>query len=293
MCATCGCGEDPDIRLIAFSPGTSDHEHEHSHAHPHDHTHTDGHTHPHDHDHTAADGQFASDNPVGRELLLEQQLLAKNDLSAERNRGWFEGRGIFAINMMSSPGSGKTTILERTIREIGEEVGLSVIEGDQETPFDAERIRAAGRPVVQINTGVGCHLDADMVARALRMLDPGLGSTVFIENVGNLVCPAMFDLGEQDRVVVASVTEGADKPLKYPHMFRDARLVLVNKIDLLPYVDFQMETFERAVKLINPVAEVLPLSATRGDGCDAWYGWIRERQSGLGAATTGLVAREP
>jgi hydrogenase nickel incorporation protein HypB len=291
MCATCGCGEDSDIRLIAFSPGTSDHEHEHSHAHPHDHTHTDDHTHPHDHDHSPADLHLAGDSPVSHELLLEQQLLAKNDLAAERNRGWFDGRGIFAINMMSSPGSGKTTILERTIREVGEEVGLSVIEGDQETPFDAERIRAAGRPVVQINTGVGCHLDADMVARALRMLDPGFGSTVFIENVGNLVCPAMFDLGEQDRVVVASVTEGADKPLKYPHMFRDASLVLVNKVDLLPYVDFQVETFQRAVKMINPVAQVLPLSATRGDGCDAWYGWIRERQSGQvspGANRTGL-----
>lgn len=210
---------------------------------------------------------------VNRVIVLEQKVLARNDDLAERNRAWLAARDIIAVNLMSSPGSGKTTLLERTIREVGGAV--SVIEGDQETEFDADRIRATGAPVVQVNTGAGCHLDADMVARALRVLDPSPGSLVFVENVGNLVCPALFDLGEQTRAVVMSVTEGADKPLKYPHMFRTADVIVLNKTDLLPYVDFDTARFTHSVSHVNPQARVISLSATRGDGVAEWYDWLR------------------
>ena len=206
-------------------------------------------------------------------VVLEQKVLARNDDLAERNREWLAAREVAAVNLMSSPGSGKTTLLERTIRELGGAV--SVVEGDQETSFDADRIRATGAPVVQVNTGAGCHLDADMLARALRDLDPAPGSVVFVENVGNLVCPALFDLGERCRVVVMSVTEGADKPLKYPHMFRTADVVLLNKTDLLPYVDFDTAGFTAAVGRVNAHAQVIGVSATRGDGVHDWYGWLR------------------
>ena len=204
-------------------------------------------------------------------VTLEQRVLAKNDHLAGHNRQWLAERDLLAINLMSSPGSGKTTLLERTARV----VPVHVIEGDQETLFDAERIQATGRPAVQINTGAGCHLDASMVAEALRRLDPPVGAVVLIENVGNLVCPALFDLGEHARVVITSVTEGADKPLKYPHMFRTADVVVLNKIDLLPYVDFDLGRFGEAVSLVNPTAVVLRTSATRGDGVDGWLEWLR------------------
>jgi hydrogenase nickel incorporation protein HypB len=222
----------------------------------------DGHDHPHPHEHEP-----------GRTVLLEQKVLARNDELAARNRAWLAGRGILAVNLMSSPGSGKTTLLERTVRELGG--GVAVVEGDQETAFDADRIRATGSPVVQVNTGSGCHLDADMVAAALRALDPAAGSVVFVENVGNLVCPALFDLGEGARAVVMSVTEGADKPLKYPHMFRTADVVLLNKVDLLPYVDFDPAAFTAALARVLPDPTVLPVSATRGDGMAAWLDWVR------------------
>jgi len=201
---------------------------------------------------------------------LEQRVLAKNDHLAGHNRQWLADRSVLAINLMSSPGSGKTTLLERTARALP----VHVIEGDQETLFDAERIQATGRPAVQINTGAGCHLDASMVADALRRLDPPAGGVVLIENVGNLVCPALFDLGEHARVVITSVTEGADKPLKYPHMFRTADLVLLNKIDLLPYVDFDTHRFTDAVHTVNPAASIHQTSATRGDGIDGWLDWL-------------------
>src|SRR6185312_3355888 len=202
MCATCGCA--------GHEPG-----HDHDHPHPHDHDHE--HTHDHDDGHTHA-------------VRIERDLLAKNDHLAGHNRSWLAERGILAVNLVSSPGAGKTTLLEATIRALGAELGLSVIEGDQATEHDAARIRAAGAPAVQVNTGAGCHLDADMIARALASLAPRPRSVVLIENVGNLVCPALFDLGERAKVVVASVTEGDDKPLKYPYMFREASLVLLNKV---------------------------------------------------------------
>lgn len=272
MCATCGCGEDATPRVYAVDvPSAQAHDHPNGHEHGSGHSHGDAHTHPHEH------GEGHSHAP---ELIsLEQNLLAKNDLLAERNRGWLAGRKVRALNMMSSPGAGKTTLLVRTLTELGDRLQAGVIEGDQETSLDADRIRAAGRPVVQINTGAGCHLDADMLRRGLDTLDPSVGSTVFIENVGNLVCPALFDLGEAAKVVVVSVTEGDDKPLKYPHMFTAADLVIINKSDLLPYVEFDVDECLRRIRHLNAHAQFLVLSATTGDGIAAWYGWLEGRTS--------------
>jgi hydrogenase nickel incorporation protein HypB len=207
-------------------------------------------------------------------LPLEERLLARNAAFAADNRAWFRGRGILALNLVSSPGSGKTTLLVRTIRDLARRLPISVIEGDQETSRDAERIRAAGAPSVQINTGTACHLDAHGVGHALGGLAPAAGSCVVIENVGNLICPGLFDLGEEKRVLVASVTEGEDKPLKYPHLFRSADLVLLNKMDLLPHVEFDVDRFDAFVREVNPRAARLRVSATRGDGLEAWYEWI-------------------
>jgi hydrogenase nickel incorporation protein HypB len=250
MCATCGCGDDGVVITLAGNG-----HHDHSHTHTDHHHHDDGHTHT-------------------ETISLEQKVLQKNDLLAEQNRTWLAERGVLALNVTSSPGAGKTTLLERTIRELKGDRPVAVIEGDQETLLDAERIRSAGARAVQVNTGAGCHLDADMVHRALHALDPASGSLLFIENVGNLVCPALFDLGEQSKVVVISVTEGADKPLKYPHMFAAAGLVIVNKIDLLPYVDFDLDKCASYASSVNPGVNILPLSATTGDGVPAWYDWI-------------------
>jgi len=177
---------------------------------------------------------------------------------------------------MSSPGSGKTTLLVRTLRDLKADVPVAVIEGDQETLLDADRIHATGAPVVQVNTGAGCHLDADMMRRALDNLDPSDGSLLFVENVGNLVCPAMFDLGEAAKVVVISVTEGDDKPLKYPQMFAGADLLIINKSDLLPYVDFDVPACTANARLVNPDLQVLLVSATTGEGLDSWYRWLRQ-----------------
>lgn len=208
-------------------------------------------------------------------IEIEQAVLAKNDHLAEHNREWLAERSIAAVNLMSSPGAGKTTLLERTIREHGTGRPIAVIEGDQETVLDAERIRSAGAKAVQINTGSGCHLDAMMVHRGLEALEPDDGDLVFLENVGNLVCPALFDLGEVKKVVVISVTEGDDKPLKYPHMFAAADLVVVNKTDLLPYVDFDVGRCEKDARSLNPDVEWLPMSVRTGDNLDAWYRWLR------------------
>jgi hydrogenase nickel incorporation protein HypB len=265
MCATCGCSGTAVVRLIPADHEHADHEH-------------DGHGHRHeDHEH---EGQQHGGRGHERTVELQQKVLAKNDRLAEANRDWLRQRDVLAINLMSSPGAGKTTLLERTAAELVGQVAISVIEGDQAAALDATRIRAAGCRVVQINTGVGCHLDAEMVAEGLRVLDPPAGSVVVIENVGNLVCPALFDLGEQARVVLASVTEGADKPVKYPHMFRQADLVLVTKTDLLPYVDFDTERHAADVKSLSPGAEMLQLSATTGAGMPEWYAWLHRRALG-------------
>jgi hydrogenase nickel incorporation protein HypB len=181
--------------------------------------------------------------------------------------------------LMSGPGAGKTTLLERTICDLRDELAISVIEGDQETVNDAERIRATGCRVVQINTSTGCHLDAVMLATGLQQLDPPANSTVLIENVGNLVCPALFDLGEQSRVVIASVTEGDDKPVKYPHMFRQSDVMILNKIDLLPYVPFDVDRCLNYARQVNPHIRVIQVSALRGDGLEEWYDWLRQRSS--------------
>ncbi|MBU8813082.1 hydrogenase nickel incorporation protein HypB [Mycolicibacterium goodii] len=257
MCATCGCGGDDgtDGTSGAVITGQQSHRHEHQHQHQHQHEHT---------------------GPT-ETVTLEQRVLAKNDRLAEQNRDRLTARGVLALNITSSPGAGKTTLLERTIRDLGKTHPIAVIEGDQETLLDADRIRAAGACAVQINTGAGCHLDAAMVRRALDTLDPAPGSLLFIENVGNLVCPALFDLGENHKVVVISVTEGTDKPLKYPHMFAAADLVILNKIDLLPYVDFDIDTCCGYAQSVNPGIMILQTSATRGDGLAGWYDWLGAR----------------
>jgi hydrogenase nickel incorporation protein HypB len=272
MCATCGCSDGAVLQL--FPADHAGHEHAgHEHAgrehagREHAGREHAGHSHL-SHEFAVADG---------RTILLEQKVLAKNDRLADLNREWLRQRSVLAVNLMSSPGAGKTTLLERTAREMAGMMAISVIEGDQAGALDAERIRSAGCGVVQINTGAGCHLNAEMVAEGLRMLDPPSGSVVVIENVGNLVCPALFDLGEEARVVLASVTEGDDKPVKYPHMFRRADLVLVSKVDLLPYVDFDRKRHAAYVRGASPNALMLHTSATTGAGMQEWYAWLRRR----------------
>jgi len=275
MCATCGCDGDAGVRV--HGPGGLAQDHGAGRPRDARHDHDTGHQHDagHQHDTGPAD-DHGHDDGASRTVVLQQKVLAKNDRLAGRNRAWLRERGILAVNLMSSPGAGKTTLLERTAREAGAGLGLTVIEGDQETTLDAGRIESAGAAVVQINTGAGCHLDAAMVARGLAALDPRPGSVLVIENVGNLVCPALFDLGEQARVVIASVTEGADKPLKYPQMFRAADLVLLSKVDLLPYLDFDTARHAADLKSVSPRAEILPVSATTGEGVSAWYDWLRQ-----------------
>jgi len=273
VCATCGCSGSAVVQLLPAGAdrGLAAHGHVHDPGHEDDHSHD--HSHGHDSGHVHVQDQAADD----RTVVLQQKVLAKNDQLAQRNREWLRARGVLAVNLMSSPGAGKTTLLERTARELAGKLSISVIEGDQETALDGERIQAAGAAVVQINTGAGCHLDAAMVAEGLRALDPPGGSIVVIENVGNLVCPALFDLGEEARVVISSVTEGADKPVKYPNMFRQADLVLLNKTDLLPYVDFDAQRHASDLRKISPGAMMVALSATTGEGIQAWYDWLRRR----------------
>ncbi len=259
MCGICGCGVSKD----------HDHGHEAEHGHGHEHGHGDDHDHDHGHGH--------GDAAQARIVALEHDLLAHNDELAGENRKWLDRRRAFAINLVSSPGAGKTSLLERTLHDQGAQLRACVVEGDQETECDAERIRATGRPVLQVNTGAVCHLDASMVSRALSTLDPPVGATVFIENVGNLVCPALFDLGEHERVVVFSVTEGDDKPLKYPHMFRSATALVLSKIDLLPYVPFDLARCLDNVRAVNGELEMMCLSNTTGEGFDAWLDWLRAR----------------
>ena len=221
------------------------------------------------------DGQ---DHVHGKRIVdVEQDILHQNNLLAERNRGYFEAKNILALNLVSSPGSGKTTLLERTLIDLKGQLEFCVIEGDQQTTNDADRIHATGTKVTQINTGKGCHLDAQMISHALQGLKPKSDSIMFIENVGNLVCPAMFDLGEKERVVIISVTEGDDKPLKYPDMFFSSTLCIVNKTDLLPYVPFSIEKVKENALKINKDLHIIEVSCTNGDGLQEWYSWLKSK----------------
>ena len=304
-------GADPHEHEHVHADGTA-HSHDpmhdgaHDHENAHDHLHHDGHVHEdgtpahheHEHVHVMPDGSVVrhahthegtTDLHYGqgaahahapgmnqaKMVQIEQDILAKNDRHARFNREFLAERGIFAVNLVSSPGSGKTTLLTESITRLRPNVAVTVIEGDQQTTNDADRIRATGARALQINTGKGCHLDASMVERALERLQPEESSVLFIENVGNLVCPAAFDLGEAHKVVVLSVTEGEDKPLKYPDMFRAASLMLLNKVDLLPYVSFDVAKCIEYARRVNPSIEVMQVSATKGDGMELWINWIK------------------
>ncbi|MEN8123880.1 MAG: hydrogenase nickel incorporation protein HypB [Bacteroidota bacterium] len=271
MCTTCGCSATDEITIK--KPGETDsivkkieienHLGHHDHSHDHDHSH-----HQHDHHH--------HEKTI---IEIEQDILQSNQLLAERNRGYFLGKNIFAINLVSSPGSGKTSLLEKTLSDLKSEIDFYVIEGDQQTMNDADRIDLLKIPVVQVNTGKACHLDSDMVNNAVLKLKPAANSIVMIENVGNLVCPSMFDLGENSRVVIISTTEGDDKPIKYPDMFAGSNVCIINKIDLLPYVNFDVEKAKAYAKQVNPDLEFFEVSATTGEGIDQWYNWLKSKIS--------------
>ncbi len=278
MCDTCGCG-NPDEFKIHDRDGHHDHKNAHDHQHDHDHDHGHHHTHDHDHGHDHHHGHSPShshDHAPKKVINLNMDILSENNRLAERNRGYFEGKSILAVNLVSSPGSGKTTILEKTIQALISSRKIFVIEGDQQTARDADRIEKSGAPAIQINTGSGCHLDAKMIHLALKKMEVDSQSILFIENVGNLVCPAMFDLGEQKRVVVISVTEGDDKPLKYPYMFQSSNLCIINKTDLLPYVDFSVDTAVNYAKQLNPDLEFIQMSAKTGEGMPEWLIWLNK-----------------
>ncbi|NWF39639.1 hydrogenase nickel incorporation protein HypB [Mariprofundus sp. NF] len=267
MCTVCGCGEGETT--------IEGHEHHHHHEEGHSHSHADDHG---DHNHDYGQGAAHAHAPglsQSRMVQIEQDILGKNNQYADANRRFFSEHGILALNLVSSPGSGKTTLLTATVRAMLDQTPVAVIEGDQQTALDADRIRESGAKAVQINTGKGCHLDAHMVGHAIGDLKLQRGSALFIENVGNLVCPSAFDLGEAAKVVILSVTEGADKPLKYPDMFHAASLMILNKTDLLPYVDFDVEACCDYARRINPGIKIIQLSATTGEGMDDWLGWIR------------------
>jgi len=284
MCTTCGCGHG-EARI----EGAPVIEHEHKpppeHAdNAHWHRHDDGTWHSHVHgggpEQLGAAAGLGGTHAAGlsrtRTLQIEQDILARNDEYAARNRQLLADRAVFTLNLVSSPGSGKTTLLVRTIEALRGRMPVAVIEGDQQTSLDADRIRATGARAVQVNTGKGCHLDARMVAHALRELAPVEGSLLMIENVGNLVCPAAFDLGEAHKVVILSVTEGDDKPLKYPDMFNAAALMLVNKIDLLPYVTFDVDQAIACARRVRPDLAAMRVSATSGAGFDEWIAWLEQ-----------------
>jgi hydrogenase nickel incorporation protein HypB len=250
MCATCGCSADGSVTMhIPGQENNQDHNHGHDHSHSH-----------------------------GKRIVdVEQDILQQNNLLAERNKGYFDAKNILALNLVSSPGSGKTTLLEKTLTDLKGQLTFAVIEGDQQTTNDADRIHATGTKVTQINTGKGCHLDAHMVLHAIQGMKPKNDSVLFIENVGNLVCPAMFDLGEKERVVIISVTEGDDKPLKYPDMFFTSTLCIINKIDLLPYVPFSIEKVKENAKKINRNLPIIEVSCTTGAGLQEWYDWLKSK----------------
>src|SRR5450631_2462555 len=290
MCSTCGCGQgEKRVEDISHhhthehANGAHSHEHEHDHAHEHSHTHPDGTTHSHSHSHGHSHAhEHAHDHPldaaagagVTRLVSVERDILEKNDAIAAENRHDLQATKILALNLVSSPGSGKTALLVETLKRIGDKYPVAVIEGDQETTADADRIRATGVPAIQINTGKGCHLDADMVRTAMSRLGTPANGVLFIENVGNLVCPAGFDLGETHKVVIVSVTEGEDKPLKYSGMFAASALMVVTKTDLLPHLDFDVDRLIANARRINPTIGVLKLSAKTGEGMDRWLHWL-------------------
>ncbi len=281
MCITCGCSNGAEPTLTDLQTGQGEAIGSHSHTLP------DGRILTHHHPETHSVGH---DHPSSHTLTVEHNLLAKNDLLAAQNRGWLRGRHTLALNLVSSPGSGKTTLLVRTIADLQAEIPIHVIEGDQATVNDGERIRATGCKVVQINTGTGCHLEAGMVERGLQSLEPPLNSIVMIENVGNLVCPALFDLGEWAKVVILSVTEGEDKPIKYPHMFRASQVMLLTKIDLLPYVAFDVERCLAYARQVNPGLQIFQVSATSGTGLESWYTWLRQTHRAVAATATAAPA---
>ena len=252
MCTSCGCGDEV----------ASDHHHHDQEAHDHDH----GAPHHHHHQHP---------DRAARTVRIERDLLAKNTRIARETRRAAADRQIALFNLIGSPGAGKTALLEATIRRLRVHVPLAVLEGDQATDRDAKRIESAGCRVVQINTGAGCHLDASMIEAGLRGIAPPRSSIVFVENVGNLVCPALFDLGELAKIVVMSVTEGEDKPLKYPHVFRAAEMMVLTKTDLLPHLAFDADRCVAYARQVNPRLQVIRLSATRGDSVDAFCGWVQ------------------
>lgn len=255
MCATCGCGTDsvqyvkPDVNQLQLA----------------DHT-----THRHDY--------VQKQKTI---IDVERDIMEKNNSFAARLKEYFDEKKIFIVNLVSAPGSGKTTLLEKTLLANDGYIRFSVIEGDQQTTHDAERIKKTNTPVVQINTGKGCHLDAEMVYNSLRYLQPPEHSILFIENVGNLVCPALFDLGEKERVLIISVTEGDDKPAKYPDMFQSASLCIINKIDLLPYVNFNMERCKSYARQVNPKLEFMELSAISDQGIHKWLNWLKSESRAI------------
>ncbi len=282
MCDICGCGQ-PGEQVKILIPGKDTDKHDHIHTHAHGHHPGEHHTHGHHPGEHPTHGHHPGEHHTHghavtepRRIELEQDVLGRNNLLAERNRGYFEARGILCINLVSSPGSGKTSLLEKTIRDMNQKKDFFIIEGDQQTMNDAERIRKSGVPVVQVNTGAGCHLDADMVNRAVKKLEIKENAILMIENVGNLVCPALFDLGEDRRVVIVSVTEGDDKPVKYPTMFETADLCIINKTDLLDYVDFDMEKCRQYALQVNPDIELLEMSVKTGEGLQEWYEWLKK-----------------
>ena len=272
MCGTCGCGSGENgVQILSPLQKNGHHQHEHDHERDHDHHHHHGHDHHHHHHH---------DHPHSHMhktvLEVEQDVLQQNELMAARNRGYFEAKNIFALNLVSSPGSGKTALLERTLNDLKEELPFYVIEGDQQTLNDANRIAALDIPVIQINTGKGCHLESDAVYEAVKRLNPKENAVLMIENVGNLVCPSMFNLGEAKRVVIISTTEGVDKPLKYPDMFHTSDICIINKIDLLPYLEINLEELKEHALRVNPKLQFFEISATKGEGMEAWYSWLKK-----------------
>lgn len=281
MCTVCGCSDTvtADGKAVGHSHS---HDHGHGHHHHHDHDHDHGHHHHdhghHDHHHYGQGEAGVSVPGMSQSRLIEVEtaILSQNDTYAAQNRRILKALDVFALNLVSSPGSGKTTLLCETIKRLGD-APLAVIEGDQQTQNDADRIRATGARAVQINTGKGCHLDAHMVGHALDELRLRQGAYLFIENVGNLVCPAAFDLGEDCKVAILSVTEGEDKPLKYPDMFTAARLAILNKVDLAPHCDVDLDLYEANLRRVNPGIEIIGLSARTGEGMDTWLAWLKAR----------------